>query len=261
MMLSAAILALMTVLGDGTKTNVVIESDVKETLGYSRQLLMGDEKTNLVDRSGVVVTKAETVAVDLAADEVKSISDAAKAGTDAALADLYDGTNNMARYAKCYQLYFPPETTRSNITQYVAAESTDGTNDFQWVWVNYRFTLKPVRYVDYCCGVNTQAVKSAWVRADGSDGWEPDGVSVVDEFGQTWNGCHKCRLVRPAWAVGKPCVSRRNDRIGGKGGFLLGDANLTVDGIVPVTGVFTNYVNGTIEFFNNGYCTGIIYYE
>lgn len=260
-MIASLILALTTVLGDGAKTNIVIESDVKETLGYTRQVLMGDQNTNLVDRSGVVVSKAEAVAVEYAADEVKTISDATVAGTDAALEELYAGTNDMARFSKNYQLLFPPETTRSNITGYVAKESSDLTTDIQWVWYSHRFTMKPIRYVAYCYGSNTQEVKSVWLKADGSEGWQPDGVSVVDEFGQTWNGCHKCVLRRPAWAVGKRCNSRRNDRIGERGGFSLGDANMTVDGEVPITGVFTNYINNCIEYYDKGICTGVIYYE
>ena len=260
-MISTLVFALTTVLGDGAHTNIVIESDVKETLGYTRQVLMGDQNTNLVDRSGVVVTKAETVALDLAADEVKTIADATVAGTEEALYDLYSKTNTTAKYSKNYQLYFPPETTRSNLTFYVAKESTDGTNDYQWVWINYRLTMKPIRQVAYCYGSQTQEVKSVWLKADGTEGWEPDGVSVTDEFGQTWNGCHKCKLVRPTWAVGKRCYSRKNDRIGERGGFSLGDANMTVDGIVPVTGVFTNELNGTIEYYDKGICTGVIYYE
>ena len=260
-MLSAVILALTTVLGDGAQTNIVIESDVKESLGYTRQVLMGDNNTNLVDRSGVVVTKAETVALDLAADEVKSIADATMEGTETALESLYGATNGMARYSRNYQLYFPPETTRSNITGYVAKETSDLTNDVQWVWYNFRFTMKPIRQVAYCGSVQTQEVKSVWLKADGTEGWEPDGVPVTDEFGQTWNGCHKCKLVRPAWAKGQRCYSRRNDRIGERGGFSLGDANMTVDGIVPVTGVFTNELNRCIEYYDRGICTGVIYYE
>lgn len=260
-MLASIVFALTTVLSDGTQTNIVIQSDVKESLGYTRQVLMADEKTNLVDRSGVVVSKAETVALDLAAKEVKDISDAAKAGTEAALVDLYTSTNNMAKYSKNYQLYFPPETTRSNITVYVAKESTDGTTDYQWVWYNYRFTMKPIRQVAYCGSIQTQEVKSVWLKADGAEGWEPNGISVTDEFGQVWNGCHKCKLVRPAWAQGQRCYSRRNDRIGERGGFSLGDANMTVDGIVPVTGVFTNHINRCIEYVDKGITTGIIYYE
>ena len=260
-MIASLVLALTTVLGDGVKTNIVIESDVKESLGYTRQVLMVDQNTNLVDRSGVVVTKAETVALDLAADEVKTVADATIEGTETALDDLYGKTNTMAKFSKNYQLYFPPETTRSNLTFYVAKEDTDRTNDWQWVWINFRLTMKPIRPVAYCYGSQTQEVKSIWFKANGTEGWEPDGVSVVDEFGQTWNGCHKCKLPRPAWAVGKRCYSRKNDRIGEHGGFSLGDANMTVDHIVPVTGVFTNYINHCIEYINNGYPTGIIYYE
>ena len=261
MTLALLIIALTTVLGDGVQTNVVIESDVKETLGYTRQVLMGDQNTNLVDRSGVVVTKAETIALDLAADEVKSIADATTEGTETALATLYGATNDMARYSKSYHLYFPPETTRSNITGYVAKETSDLTTDYQWVWYNYRFTMKPIRQVAYCGSVKTQEVKSVWLKADGTEGWEPDGVSVTDEFGQVWSGCHKCKLVRPTLAQGQRCYSRRNDRIGERGGFSLGDANMTVDGIVPVTGVFTNHVNNCIEYYDKGTCTGVIYYE
>lgn len=260
-MIASLILAAVTVFGDGMKTNVVIESDEKDSLGYTRQVLMGDQNTNLVDRSGIVVSKAEAVAVEVAADEVKTIADATKSGTDEALDDLYGKTNTMARYSKNYKFYFPPETSRSNITEYVAKESSDGTIDYQWVWVNYRFTLKPIRQVAYCYGSQTQEVKSVWIKENNTDGWEPDGVSITDEFGQVWNGCHKCKLVRPTWAVGKRCYSRRNDRIGERGGFSLGDANMTVDGVVPVTGVFTNELNGTIEYYDKGICTGVIYYE
>lgn len=255
------ILALTTVLGDGARTNVVVESDVRQSLGYTRQVLMADQDTNLVDRSGVVVTKAETVALDLAAEEVKTIAEATREGTEDALGTLYAETNSMARYSKNYQLYFPPETTRSNITGYVAKELSDLTTDWQWVWYNYRFTMKPIRQVAYCYGSQTQEVKSVWYKADGTEGWEPDGVSVTDEFGQVWNGCHRCKLLRPSWAIGKRCYSRRNDRIGERGGFSLGDANLTIDGVVPVTGVFTNYLNRSIEYYDRGVCTGVIYYE
>lgn len=240
--------ALTTVLGDGVQTNIVIESEQKETLGLTRQVLFGDSNTNLIDRSGVVVEYAATVAVDVAADTASEIGDAAHAAATNATEMLLSVTNQIAKYAKSFMLAVAPETVRSNVTGFVVKTTTDGATDTQYVWYNGQFTQKPTRWVEYQGDFETQAVKAVWAN------WTAAGETVT-HAGRTWSGCHRCTVQRPAFAVGKPCLDLPNEMFGDSKGFSRGDVNILLDGVAPVTGVFTNAANHKIEYYDAGVLT------
>lgn len=254
-MILAAILALTTVLGDGVKTNIVIESDTKESLGQTRQVLMGDQDGNLHDKSGKVVEFADTVAVDFAAQTAGEISDAARNASTNATKLLTSVTNDIAPYSKSFLIALAPETVRSNCTGFVVKTTTDGTTDTQWVWYNGRFTQKPTRWVEYQGDFETQEVKAVWAN------WQPDGETVT-HGGRTWRGCHKCTVARPAFAAGRPCVDLPNERFGNdRTGFNRGDVNILLDDAVPVTGVFTNALNHKVEYYDAGTLVSVEVYN
>lgn len=227
-------------------TNLVIESKAEEMLGWTRQTLFATEDGRLVDRSGTIVSVAETEAVAVAAAEADGISESAIAAATNATASLTAATNGMAQAGYGIALSIAPETSRPNLTGYVVKETTDGTTDTQWVWYNRSLPLTPIRFVEYSGDTATNMVKAAWVD------WSADGETVTHN-GRTWDGCHRCTVARPSWAVGERCCTLPNETLGGSGGIDFGDVTITVNGITPFTGYLTNTVNGVVEYYDNGF--------
>lgn len=224
---------------------VAIESDEVLQLGWTRQPVMVSEDGELIDDSKTIISAAETAAVDAASEEVTSIAEAATAAAGAVGGQLTEAAGDMAQYCKSFALAFAPETDRDNLTGYVVKETTAGGVDTQWVWYNRQLPLAPVRWVEYQGDYITNAVKVAWTS------WSAAGETVTIG-GRTWTGCHKCTIIRPAWARDVPCVTLPNEIFGSENGFELGDANLTLDSEVPYTGEVRREDIGIVEYWNNG---------
>lgn len=223
------------------KTNLVIKSDTMESLGWSMQTLFGTPDGKLIDNSGKVASHADAAAIEAAAEAVGEISLAVNAEWDKSINRLNEAVEGMAKYARGYALAIAPEKERVNLTGFVVAESSDGTNDTQWVWYNYEMRVAPVRWVEYAGDFETQTVKAVW--AD----WTAKG-----EEKNGWSGVHKCTVKRPTWARGVPCVTKPNEIFGSNNGFTLGAAVLTLDGKPPFTGYVTNAVYGVVEYYDQG---------
>lgn len=242
------VIACIAALGEGVAPLVEIErieSKEAEVPGWFKQVVMATPDGNVVDKSGVVVSIAETEAVRKASDEVSQISDAARAVVVGARAELLEHTDDMAKHSKSYYLTLAPEGARPNLTGFVVKEESTGRTDTQWVWYNKSLSMKPVRWVEYQGDYVTNSVKATWVN------WSKDGETVVVD-GKTWSGCHKCTVERPVWAYDVPCLTKQNETVGGESGFNIGDANILLDGEVPFTGYTTNRVENLVEYYNNG---------
>lgn len=224
---------------------ISIDSQEVENLGWTRQAVMATEDNHIIDASGVIITVAETEAVDEAAKEAGSVADEARQSAIKAANDLLAVQDQMATESVSYALSFAPETDRPNLTGYVVKETSTGTVDTQWVWFNQQFPVSPVRYVEYQGDYITNAVKVAWLN------WTATGESVTVD-GKTWNGCHKCECERPVWARNVRCVTLPNDIVGGNNGFDIGDATIILDGELPFTGDIINDALGVVESWNNG---------
>lgn len=227
------------------KTNLVIKSDTVESLGWTRQTVMVTPSNRVMDPSGKLVEAADVAVLSNEAERVSAVSDAAVEGMRSAFSALYSVTGNVPDVAYHVAVTLPPSDTPASLQGYVVKEATSGLVDTQWVWYSQSLAAPPVRRVEYTTpsGVFSQPV--TWID------WKNDGETVTAN-GRTWNGCHKCEVVRPVVAWDLPALARKNEIFGGSGGFDFGAALVTVGGKAAFTGVITNELTGEILKFDNG---------
>ncbi|MGN0875884.1 MAG: hypothetical protein ACI4TC_01280 [Kiritimatiellia bacterium] len=228
-------------------TNLLIVSDTVENLAYVRQPVLATADNQLIDASGKLVSFAEAVELEVATEEVKTISEAARVSLTNSLQYLYSNTNRVAKYSQSFAIAFAPESAPDNLQAYVVDESTDGITDVQWVWYSHELDLPPNRFVvyEYFGGSVTNAV--TWAEAGTPKGWSKEGTTR-----KGWNGCHRCTVTRPVFAQGVTCLTKANDTFGGANGFNIGSMQLTVNGQPTVTGYITNRVDCVWAYFDNG---------
>lgn len=227
------------------KTNLVIKSDTVESLGWTRQAVMVTPSNRVMDPSGKLVEAADVAVLSNEAERVSAVSDAAVEGMRSAFAALYAVTGNVPDVAYHVAVTLPPSDAPASLQGYVVKDETDGLVDTQWVWYSQSLAAPPVRRVEYTTpsGVFSQPV--TWID------WNNAGETVTAN-GCTWNGCHRCEVVRPVAAWDLPALTRKNEIFGGSGGFDFGEALVTVSGKATYTGVVTNDVTGEVLKFDNG---------
>ena len=226
-------------------TNVFIVSDVVESKAWTRQAVMVTPSNRVMDLSGKLVEAADVAVLSNEAERVSAVSDAAVEGMRSAFAALYAVTGNVPDVAYHVAVTLPPSDTPASLMGYVVKEESDGVTDVQWVWYSQSLAAPPVRRVEYTTpsGVFSQPV--TWID------WKNAGETVTVN-GRTWNGCHKCEVVRPVAAWDLPALTRKNEIFGGSGGFDFGAALVTVGGKAAFTGVITNELTGEVLKFDNG---------
>lgn len=227
------------------KTNLVIKSDTVESLGWTRQAVMVTPSNRVMDPSGKLVEAADLAVLSNEAERVSAVSDAAVEGMRSAFSALYAVTGNIPDVAYHVAVTLPPGDAPASLQGYVVKEETDGLVDTQWVWYSQSLAAPPVRRVEYTTpsGVFSQPV--TWID------WNNVGETVTAN-GRTWNGCHRCEVVRPVAAWELPALTRKNEIFGGSGGFDFGAALVTVGGKAAFTGVITNELTGEVLKFDNG---------
>lgn len=246
---SAILPALAQLAATSAATNIVLTSETVEEKAWKRQVVMKSGETgDVFNDSGAVGDAAETAAAGETADRAAEIGDAANAALIEALGGLRAATVDAATNAIALALVIAPETSRSNLTAYVVKTETDGITDTQWVWFNREIDLEPRRFVVYETYDRASTNKAEWVD------W--GNAVTVTQNGRTWEGCHVCTVVRPAWAQGKACLDKPNDTFGGTGGMDFGDLLLTCGNVPLYTGFVTNGVTGQVLYFDNGFNKG-----
>lgn len=215
-------------------TNLVITSDTTNSLGLTRQALLDGGNGKVIDRSGTVVSYADSVAQMTLATNIQKIAEATSRGVTNALSALWAVTNQVPDYATHLQLYFPHGSTPLNLMGEVIDEGTDGTTDWQIVRYSQLLSIAPNRHIEYCYYNTTATVECVW------DTWETDSYT------------HRCTFTRPAALRGVLINSRRHEIIGGTRGFDFGSALVTVDGEPTFTGAWTNKLTGAVHQFRNG---------
>jgi hypothetical protein len=227
------------------KTNLVIKSDTVESLGWTRQAVMVTPSNRVMDPSGKLVEAAEASVQSNEAERISAVADAAVAGMRDAFDALYAVTGMVSDIAYHVAVTLPPGDAPASLQGFVVKEETDGLVDTQWVWYSQGLAAPPVRRVEYTTpsGVFSQPV--TWI------GWKNDGETVAAN-GRTWNGCHRCEVVRPVAARNLPALTRKNEIFGGSGGFDFGAALVTVGGKAAFTGSVTNELTGEVLKFDNG---------
>jgi len=230
-------------------TNIVITSETIEEPAWARRVVMKSVATGeILNDGGKVGDAAREAATGEAAEHAAEICVAANDAMTNAVRVLTDASAYAATNAIALALAVAPETTRSNLTAYVVKTQSDGTNDTQWVWYNREISLAPNRFVVYETYDRAATNKVEWTD------WT--NTVTVTHNGRTWEGCHVCTVVRPAWAQGETCLDMPNDILGGPTGFDFGDLLLTMNSAPLFTGFVTNGLTGAVLYFDNGFCKG-----
>lgn len=215
-------------------TNLVITSDTTNSLGLTRQALLDGGNGKVIDRSGTVVSYADSVAQMTLATNIQRIAAATSQGVTNALRSLWSVTNQIPSHANHLQLYIPNASAPLNLTGEVISEGTDGITDWQIVKYSQLLSIAPNRHIEYCYYNTTATVECVW------DTWDADSYT------------HRCTFTRPAAFRGILVNSRRHEFIGGAKGFDFGSALVTVDGEPTFTGAWTNKLTGMVHQFRNG---------
>ena len=227
-------------------TNLHLVSESTNISAWTRQAVMAKEDNTIIDPSGVFVGGADAAAQSNAADRVLQVSAAAIAGMRSAVGALEAVTNPVPKAAYHVALAIPPPIQPKSLMGCVVKEETDGTTDTQWVWYSHRLVRKPIRRVVYRTPTGEISQNVDWVD------WDPDG-ETVSAYGRTWQGCHKCTILRPVAARGISAVSRLNEVFGGASGFDFGSVIVTVGGKVGITTNIVDETTGAKLSIRNGF--------
>jgi hypothetical protein len=242
----AAVLILAAAVEPLAVTNLHLVSQGTNISAWTRQAVMAKEDNTIIDPSGVFVAAAESAAHSNAADRIVQLSDAAVAGMRSAVGALEAVTNQVPKTAYHISLALPPPSSPASLMGYVVKESTDGDVDTQWVWYSHRLSRKPIRRVVYRTPSGEFSQNAEWVD------WSEDG-ETISAYGRTWQGCHKCTILRPAAARGISAVSRLNEVFGGSSGFDFGSVIVTIGGKAGVTTNLVDAASGVKLSIKNGF--------
>lgn len=220
------------------KTNVTVVSNTELLRARKFFPVMRGEDGNLRNEGGIVADKITTDAIDTVAKGARQMADAANEAMQASLEYVNEAAKNMARDSIGIALAFAPENEPSNLTVYVAHESTDGTNDTFYIWMSEDLMLAPNLFMSYEYYGGSVTQKVNWSR-----GWNYK-ENITDGRGRVWEGCHYGTSQRPEWAINVTCVTSPNIPIGGPAGMNWGGITvLDADDMEPFfTGEITNSV-------------------
>lgn len=210
-----------------------LDSNVVRTRQWRRHYIMKTGAGDLVDPTGALASYAKVATMDAVVSEITNVTTAAFNGMQSALGELYALTNSLPEVGCSLKLALLPDADRTNFWAYVAARSTDGTNDTAWVWFSQELATPPKLTRRYWGETET-----GW-----AEGEFPDGLgSPVTTNGFT--GCHRVVYARPAFAKGVLLVPDDYVGIGAPGrGLSFASAIVTVDGRPTLTGLVTNSVS------------------
>lgn len=227
-------------------TNIWLISNSTNVKAWTRQAVMVKPDKTIIDTSGTFVEAATAAAQSNTVDKLSAISDAAKAGMEEAIGALEAVTNQVPPTAYHVTLSIPPPVAPAALMGFVVKEISDGTIDTQWVWYSHRLARKPIRRVVYKTPSGEYSQNSEW------ENWDADG-ETVEAFGRTWQGCHKCTILRPTSARGISAVSRLNEVFGGDNGFDFGGMAVLVNGRPAITTNLVNAATGETMRIDNGF--------
>lgn len=221
-------------------TNLLIISDAAVVKGWRRYQVMEDG-TNLVDRSGVIASKADGVAIDTVADGAAEVADAARAAMEAAVAGLSSVTGQVPQRAQHVVLCIRPDLAARAALTFVltnATVSADGR------------TLSFVAAANRLLGSRPQMTLSF---GDGVD----DEVAARVEWTGEWDAesaAHAGSVEIPAKYRGRPVCLYENVTLGdAQGLFDFGSIVVTVGTKTAWNGTVTNTLDGAEVKLKNGF--------
>lgn len=249
-LLILAILPIVTladdVLDTAAVTNTWLVSNSTNVKAWTRQAVMVKPDKTIIDLSETFVDTATAAAQSNTVDKLSALSDAAKAGMEEAVGALKAVTNQVPPTAYHVAVSIPPPAAPAALMGFVVKEITDGTTDTQWVWYSHRLVRKPIRRVVYKTPSGEFSQDAEWVD------WDADG-ETIEAYGRTWQGCHKCNILRPTPARGISAVTRLNEVFGGENGFDFGGMAVLVNGRPAITTNLTNTATGETMRIDNGF--------
>ena len=221
-------------------TNLYIVSNAEVRKGWRRDQVMEDG-TNLVDSSGTIAAKSDSVAVDTVSNGAAEIADAAKAAMEAAVAGLASVTGQVPKRAQHAILCVRPDLAARPALTFVltnATVSADGRTLSFVAASNRLLGSRPSMTLAFGDGVDEE--ETAKVKWTGE--WDAASAS------------HAGSVEIPARYRGRPACLFENVTLGDEGGlFDFGSIVVAVGTKTAWNGVVTNALDGAEVKVENGF--------
>lgn len=221
-------------------TNLLIVSDSAIVRGWRRQQVM-EEGTNLVDASGTIASKADTVAVGTVAEGASGISDAARSAMETAIAGLSSVTGQVPERAQHVVLCIRPDlAARAALTMILtnATVSADGKTLSFVAAANRLLGSRPSMTLSFGDGVDGEEIAKVKWTGD----WDAESAT------------HAGSVEIPAKYRGRPACLFENVTLGdAEGLFDFGLIVVTVGTKPAWNGTVTNTLDGAEVRLKNGF--------
>ena len=226
---------------DATATNLYIVSNAETRKGWREYPVMVENGTVLVDPSGTLASKSDSVAVNTVLDGAKEISDAAKAAMEAAVAGLASVTGQVPKRAQHAILCVRPDLAARPALTFVltnATVSADGRTLSFVAASNRLLGSRPSMTLAFGDGVDEE--ETAKVKWTGE--WDAASAS------------HAGYVEIPARYRGRPACLFENVTLGDESGlFDFGAIVVSVGTKAAWNGVVTNTLDGAEVKVENGF--------
>ncbi len=230
----------------GVKTNT---TSAVTKRGWKRTHIIGLPGGKLLDASGKVADYVSGKAYTDVASNQYVLIESAMTGCSNALQRLYAVTNRIELFKKKLFVMahtYPDMVGRDNFWMYTAQESTDGTNDYAYIYFSVDITNSvPVVKRRYISETGTNIVQGTWVNY------------TNDNF--TIDGCYHCRRIvfeRPEEMRRLVVYPNPYATIGDTQSYFdFGPTFFTVNGEEYYTGAWTN-AQGKVFRWSNGVKVG-----
>lgn len=226
---------------DATATNLYIVSNVEIRRGWRKYPVMVENDTVLVDPSGTLASKSDSVAIDTISNGAAEIADATKAAMEAAVAGLASVTGQIPARAQHALLCVRPDLAARPALTFVltnAAVSADGRTLSFVAAANRLLGSRPSMTLAFGDGVDEE--ETAKVKWTGE--WDAASAS------------HAGSVEIPARYRGRPACLFENVALGDAGGlFDFGSLVVAVGTKTAWNGVVTNALDGAEVKVENGF--------
>lgn len=226
---------------DSTATNLYIVSNYEIRKGWRKYPVMVENDTTLVDQSGTIASKSDSVAIDTVSNGAAEIADAAKAAMEKAVSGLTSVTGQVPSRAQHTLLCVRPDlAARPTLTFVItnATVSADGR------------TLSFVAAANRLLGTRPSMTLSF------GDGVDEDETAKVEWTGK-WDASsatHAGSVEIPARYRGRSACLFENVALGDAGGlFDFGSIVVAVGKKTAWNGVVTNTLDGAEVKVENGF--------
>lgn len=217
----------------------------------------GENYSVLYDRQGVLATKQNTVALDIAVSNTIAVAAAYQTGFESGIANLSEATNNIPTSGFTMGLVLPlvPSQTRTAIEGFIVDQEYDVTNNTDILTIHFTqdLSVQPIITCPYITdgGMTTNHIKGAFRDTNyAGSNWTNVYTVVLDEV--TYDNCHVLYVKRPISLLNYTAAFGSVVRWGSDDGIDYSTIVHTAYGQELYSGTLTNYLDHTYVVIEDG---------